>query len=357
MRKIYYTPGPSELYPTVEKHLKAALEEQIPSISHRSRQSEGIVAEAYDNLRNLLAIPADYSIFFVASATEVWERLAQNCAEKHSFHLVNGSFSSRFAEYAAQLGKSASVHKVPFGQGFNLEAIEIPPESELIATIVNETSSGVWTDPEQISRLKNRYPNPLIAVDVVSAVPYAKVEVSAVDCLYFSVQKGFGLPAGLAVMAVSPRAIEKSGQINANGSITGSYHSFFSLEKYAKINQSPETPNLLGIYLLAKVAGDMLNYGIDKIREKTLKRAAELYDFFERSAWSSPFIGQSDWRSPTVIVADVNSGATSVVDALGKLGVVVGKGYGDFKESQIRIANFPTHLDNCRILEALRSVS
>ena len=105
--KINFTPGPSQLYFTVEDHIRTAFREGVPSLSHRSKKFEGYYKDTVDGLRELLKLPADYHIYFTGSATEIWERLIQNLVAEKSFHLVNGSFSKRFYEVAVQLGKKA----------------------------------------------------------------------------------------------------------------------------------------------------------------------------------------------------------------------------------------------------------
>ena len=37
MQNIYFTPGPAQLYPTVKNHILKALELEICSLSHRSK--------------------------------------------------------------------------------------------------------------------------------------------------------------------------------------------------------------------------------------------------------------------------------------------------------------------------------
>ena len=48
-------------------------------------------------------------------------------------------------------------------------------------------------------------------------------------------------------------------------------------------------------------------------------------------------------RSKTVIVAKTESDNQALVSFLNNQGIVIGKGYGEAKSDQIRIANFPTH--------------
>ena len=66
---------------------------------------------------------------------------------------------------------------------------------------------------ENIHKVAKQYPDKLIAVDAVSSAPYGDLDYRLLDIVFFSVQKLFGLPAGLGILIVSPRAIEKSEQL------------------------------------------------------------------------------------------------------------------------------------------------
>nr|MDQ3395962.1 phosphoserine aminotransferase [Bacteroidota bacterium] len=109
--KTFFTPGPSELYFTADDHIKQALNDKVASISHRSKKFEEIYKSAVNNIRQLLNLPENYHVFFTGSATEIWERILQNCVAEHCSHLVNGSFSERFYETALELGKNADKHE------------------------------------------------------------------------------------------------------------------------------------------------------------------------------------------------------------------------------------------------------
>lgn len=341
MKKIFYTPGPSQVYPSLEAHLAAALVDQVPSMSHRSQAFMDLYAETVTALRLLLGIPEDYEVFFMSSASECWERIAQNCIVDHSFHFVNGSFSKRFFETVKAYGKSPIIHEVEFGEGFDIAGTDIPDEVELIAAIANETSSGVWTPPKEIEKLRERYPNKLLVVDAVSALPAYPIDISKLDSIYFSVQKGFGMPAGLGVLVLSPGMLAKSAMLRAEGKITGSYHSFESMLAKAEKNQTPETPNVLSIYLLGKLSEDMLAKG-KGLEDEIFERAALLYDYFGVHPDLEPFVKDHSQRSPYVIVVNTKPAeAPRWIEALAEQGFVIGSGYGARKNDQLRIANFP----------------
>jgi phosphoserine aminotransferase len=340
--KINFTPGPSQLYFTVEDHARQAFKDGIPSLSHRSKTFEQISIDATQGLRELLGIPSTHHIYFTGSANEIWERIIQNLVEQHSYHFVNGSFSKRFFEIAQLLKKNAVKNEVPMGMGFH-EIPSIDHSTELIAVTHNETSSGVTTSPEFIYALRAKYPDALIAVDAVSSLPFPAFDYSRIDTAFFSVQKGFGLPAGLGVWIVNERCIAKADQLLSKGISIGSYHNIPSLHAHALKNQTPETPNVLGIYLLGKVVGDMLRRGIENIRKETEYKAALLYQALESHQQLKAFVTDKQWRSKTVIVAECGAHTEPLTRLLISKGMQPGDGYGSAKKTQLRFANFPTH--------------
>ncbi len=340
--KINFTPGPSQLYFTVENHIRQAIRSHIGSISHRSKEFESIFADTTLGLRELLAIPDDFHIFFCGSATEIWERSVQNLVVSHSFHLVNGAFSKRFFEIAGQLGKHPVKKEVPLGLGFEND-LQIPPETELIAVTHNETSTGVSLPLEFIYSLKKKNSDSIIIVDAVSSLPYPAFDYKKIDAVFFSVQKGFGLPAGLGVWIVNNRCIDRAERILSRGISIGSYHSLPVLLANAKKHQTPETPNVVGIYLLGKVVHDMLRRGIGIIRKETEYKAAILYQALQAHPDLSPFVTEKQFQSKTVIVANCGEQANQLNKTLNQNGLYPGDGYGDLRKSQLRFANFPAH--------------
>ena len=338
--KINFTPGPSQLYFTAEDHVKKAFRDGIPSLSHRTKEFESISREATEGLRELLNVPTNYQLVFCASATEIWERIIQNLVEENSHHFVNGAFSKKFFETATQLNKRPSKTEVKSGEGF-VDAIV--PKTELIALTQNETSTGVSMPIELVNAFRDKNPNALIAVDAVSSLPYPTFDYSKVDSVFFSVQKGFGLPAGLGIWMVNERCIAKAETLLSKGLSIGSYHSLPSLISMTKKNQTPETPNVLGIYLLAKIVQDMLRRGIQIIRKETEYKAAILYQVLNTHPVIKPFVTDERWRSKTVVVAESGDQTEKVTRMLRQKGMQPGDGYGEAKTHQLRFANFPAH--------------
>lgn len=355
MNKIFFTPGPAQLHANFATHISQALDLQLLSYSHRSKTYEAYHQKAVEGVKALLSVPQDFHIFFHSSATEIWERLIQNVVVEKSFHFVNGSFSKRYFDIAKQVGVKAAKAEMPWGEAFNFAQVEIDSDTELINFTHNETSTGVMLHLEEVHAWKASHPKAMLTLDMVSSAPYGQPDWTKIDAGYFSVQKCFGLPAGLGVLILSPKMIEKAEQKLAAGHSIGSYHSFPSLLSKAQKSQTPETPNMLNIYLLGQVCEDMLHKGVAGIRRETDEKAAMLYDFFEQHPAFDVFVKDSKYRSQTVVVVNVEGGSAPLLERLAQQGMIVGSGYGKMKASQIRIANFPavSVADTERLIEKL----
>lgn len=339
--KIFFTPGPTQLFYTYQDHFREALKQDIPSISHRSKDFMKLFQETREQLIQLLNLSDDHRIYFTGSANEIWERIIQNLVSSRSHHFINGSFASKFYEFALRYQKSPTKTESENGKPY--DSLDVPQDSELIGITLNETSNGFMFPVDDIYNLKKENPDKLIAVDGVSALPALDLDFTYIDTAYFSVQKCFGMPAGLGVWIANEKCLEKAYELEANGLITGSYHSLKALEKNGQKNQTPETPNVLAIYILGKIAEDMLRRGLPFLRNETVYKSTILYSTLENHATIRPAISDKKYRSKTVVVGNVESNSASIIESCGDKGWVIGSGYGDHKNSQIRIANFPMH--------------
>jgi phosphoserine aminotransferase len=340
-RKIFFTSGPSALYFTVEEHIRTALREQIPSISHRSKAFTLIYQNTEEQLRELVGLPDDYRLFFTSSATEVWERMLQSAVSTNTLHLVNGAFSRRFYQIAQKLGYRAAMIEAPAGSAVSVEDLRTDQTPELIGVTHNETSTGVQQPLEDLEVIREQYPESLLTVDAVSSFPVVNLPFEKIDALYFSVQKCFGLPAGLGGWLVNQRFVDRALQLAPTGKT--SYHGIDTYLEHHRKHQTPSTPNVLGIYLLGRVVQDMLEKGLERIRMESKYKSAILYHMLDSKQSISPFVKENHWRSETVVVAETKDQTNDIIERLDQKGLVIGSGYGPYKEKHIRIANFPTH--------------
>lgn len=343
MSNLFLTPGPTQIHEIVQEAFRFALDSDICSISHRSKEYDDLSIHTESNLRMCLQIPKDHRVFFLPSGTESWERIIQNGAEKTTFHLVNGAFSKRFYETSIELGKQAGIFEKPLGQGFEIGEIPQNIHAEIICVTQNETSTGCSLPEGFVEEIGKIYPDSLIAVDAVSCAPYSKIDLSWVDYYLFSVQKFFCMPAGLGVLIVSPRAIEKAKFLQNKGASIGAHHSLLSLDQFAQKHQTPCTPNVIGIYALGQIANHLHTKGMKKVREETDQKAKLLYDCLDQHDRHKAAIKNPRWRSNTVITVDAGKDLQRVTDLLAQNHLIVGQGYGSLKDAQFRVANFSAH--------------
>lgn len=337
--KINFTPGPSQLYFTVADHLRTAVREGIPSLSHRSKDFKTLYQEVVEGLQALMQIPSSHSIYLLGSASEIFERSISSLVREKSFHFVNGAFSQKYFDTAIALGKRAEKIEVPFGESFSGSLVA---DADLIALTHNETSTGVSFSLDQIYAIKEKNPDSILIVDAVSSAPIPPFDFGKIDSLFFSVQKGFGLPAGLGVWIVNESCTAKAEELLSAQNLPDTFHQIPSLEKFYKNFQTPETPNVLGIYLFSKVIQDFLRRGIVVMRNESAYKSALLYQTLNNSTSLNSFVKDAQIQSQTVIVAESDH-PKRIVDLANAKGMAIGEGYGDHKSDQLRFANFPAH--------------
>ncbi|MEO9484926.1 MAG: aminotransferase class V-fold PLP-dependent enzyme [Ekhidna sp.] len=337
--KIYFTPGPSQLFYTFEEHLKKAIFNDIPSISHRSSAFIKVMQETTEALVELLELPEGYDIYFLNSANEAWDRIIQNLIQSSSHHFINGAFSKKFYDFATQHAKESTLSEVADGGTFS--SWEVPEKAELIGVTKNETSVGHTFLEEELENLRHIYPDKLIALDIVSAAPSLPINFKNVDTAYFSVQKAFGMPSGLGVWIANKRCHEVAIKRAENSSL-GSYRALPNLKRFGSKHQTPETPNMLFIYLLGQIAKDILQMGVKKMRNDTTYKAAILNQMVSNHSQLDHFVTSKEHRSKTTVVAKTEKSG-EILRFFQKKGLILGDGYGVNKENHIRIANFPTH--------------
>lgn len=343
MKPLCLAPGPTKVHEELPQWLDDAANEGAFWRSHRSSWFQALYQRVSDGLKQLLGIPEDHRVAFLTSANEAWWKTA-GLGDGPVTVWVGGEFSRRWAQ-AFSATREATV--IPFGPEFSGEfALEGSPAA--LALVINETSTGFAVSADRIRALASHSPDALCLLDVVSAVPHAVVPWDCTDVAFWSVQKGFCLPAGLAVCVISPRA-----------GVTASSSRFHSIEKLwsdAGKWQTAETPNVLGIYLLSRAVEKYLSIGIASLREQTAQKAKALYDGLAGTPFR-PLVADPSYRSETVVAIradfEVEPLRKKLID---EQGVYLGACYDEFKPNCLRIANFPSHTpeDHARVLELLR---
>src|SRR5476651_1834405 len=96
--KVYFTPGPSQMYGGLVGYMQDAWDHDVMSISHRGEKFTDIYRRTDLALRELMDIPAEYNLMFLGSATESMERLIQGLSISRTHHFVNGAFSQKWRQ-------------------------------------------------------------------------------------------------------------------------------------------------------------------------------------------------------------------------------------------------------------------
>lgn len=345
MKPLCLAPGPTKIHDELPQWLDDAAAEGVFWRSHRSSWFQGLYQRVDKGLRELLEIPGSHRIAFLTSANEAWWRTAETCSGRAVTAYVGGEFGRRWAQSFQRSG--AELVQIPYGPDW-VGALPTPTVGSSVALVMNETSTGFALDAPEIRRLAEGAER--VFLDVVSAVPLATVPWELADAAFWSVQKGFCLPAGLAVGVLGPRVEGPTGT---------SFHSLATLWADAGKWQTTETPNVLGIYLLSRVIETYLALGIDELRRQTTARAEELYRGLEQTPFR-PLVFDPSNRSRTVVAIradfEVEPLRKHLID---EHGVYLGACYDEFKPNCLRIANFPSHTadDHARVLELLGSES
>jgi phosphoserine aminotransferase len=340
MHTTYFSVGPTQLYPHVPSYYQDGFELGYGSIHHRSAIFEDIYSHTESQLRKLLSIPLSHAILFLPSPTEIFERVLDNLVLKKSVHLVNGSFSSRWYNYAQELKIDAISYEKKHGDGFtDVNEFHYCDQTELICATQNETSAGTQIPLSLLYNLKSKFPNALLCVDAVTSIPHVELDYSMVDCAFFAVQKGMGLPPGLSVLILNEHCMAKNLEVLKMKAVHPHHRLDRLMTNYNK-KQTTSTPNTLGIYVLGRVAEAMNIYSLEQIKADTTKKATLLYSYLDQSSKFRPLVHNKDLRSETTISVKVQH-SEELLTALKQRNLILSSGYGDYKNSEIRIANFP----------------
>jgi phosphoserine aminotransferase len=347
---ISFYPGPSRIYDQIPKYVRDAAKLGVMSINHRRPEFEKIYRRTISLLKQKLRIPSSYLIIFTSSATECWEVIAQSLTNK-SFHVYNGAFGKKWYEYARKLNNAAFSHAYNTEQLIDPLTLTFLGENGVICLTQNETSNGTQISNELIRSVKEKNPNHLVALDATSSMGGVKLNFNAGDIWFASVQKCFGLPAGMGVLVMSPRAIQRAMAINERDH----YNSLPFMIDMASKWQTSYTPNVLSIYLLMRTLEK--SPSISAVHKEIVGRYEMWLEFLRERKSLQHLIANPDARSHTVIpVKSSPSLITKIKKECSRHGILLGEGYGDLKQTTFRISNFPA-IRNAEIKSLMKILS
>ena len=214
-RPYLQIPGPT-LVP--ERIVRAMAQ---PIIDHRGPRFAALVEACLAGLKRVFQTRSGEIVLYPGSGTGAWEAAIVNTLSPGDRVLacVNGHFSTGFARTAEAYGVDVERLEVPYGEGVPADRLESrlrqDAAHELAAVLVvhNETSTGVTSNVAAVRAALDGAGHPaLLLVDTVSSLASIDFRFDAwgVDVALTGPQKGLMLPPGLAILAVSARALAAS---------------------------------------------------------------------------------------------------------------------------------------------------
>ena len=214
-RPFLQIPGPT----LVPERIVRAMSQ--PVIDHRGPKFAALVEACLEGLQRVFQTRQGHVILYPGSGTGAWEAAIVNTLSPGDRVLacVNGHFSTGFAKTAEAYGVDVERLEVPYGEGVPAERLEsrlrqdTAHELRAVLVVHNETSTGVTSNVAAVRAALDRAEHSaLLLVDTVSSLASIDFRFDAwgVDVALTGPQKGLMLPPGMAILAVSERALAAS---------------------------------------------------------------------------------------------------------------------------------------------------
>ncbi|MBS3650727.1 aminotransferase class V-fold PLP-dependent enzyme [Pseudaminobacter sp. 19-2017] len=356
MQNPVFIPGPTNMPEILRKA------SDMPTLDHRSPLFGEILRPALAGVKKVLKSESASIFVFPSTGTGGWETAITNTLSPGDRVLAAryGMFSHRWIDMCQRHGLKVDVIDAKWGEGAPADRYEeilvADKAHEIKAVLVthNETATGVKSDIAAIRRTLDAAGHPaLLFVDGVSSIASMdfRMDEWGVDIAVTGSQKGFMLPAGLAITAFSPRAIEALETAKLP-------RTFFDIRDMAKSyanNAYPYTP-AVGLLNGLKMSTELLlAEGLDQVFLRHHRIASGIRAAVH--AWGLEICATHErYYSDTVTAIRTPEGfdATSIVaHAAKKYDVAFGVGLGDVAGKVFRIG----HLGSLTDVMALSGVA
>jgi len=216
-RRLLMIPGPIIFEPSVLRSLSKG------HLSHMSTEFTKLFAEVLGNLKRLLFVDDEFkTIVLAGSGTLAMEASTTNFIRKDDNVLVisNGVFGDRMAELLSRYPVKVDLLKVNSpGEVVDNGLIEERLKEKnysLVAVTHVDTSTAVRHNIEELGHIVKDY-NALLVVDGVCSVAGEEIRMKDwnIDVVLTGSQKAIGVPVGLALIWLSPRALDRLKETNA----------------------------------------------------------------------------------------------------------------------------------------------
>jgi aspartate aminotransferase-like enzyme len=204
---------------------------------------------------------------------------------------------------------------------------------------------------EELAAVARRH-NVMVIVDAVCSLAGAPVEMDAwgVDIVLTGAQKALGVPPGLAILAVSPAAMERRRQ---RGQVSTYYADFLNWEPVMLDPRVYFSTHAVNLFYALKVALDViLTEGLDQRFERHCSLARAFRNGMAALGFAS--LTDQQFLAPTMSVAAYPAGLDDArfLPALSGNGVVAAGCLGAFKGKGARFG----HMGNITRDDLLRAI-
>jgi phosphoserine aminotransferase len=248
----------------------------VMEMSHRGKEFIAIAAEAERDLRELLAIPANYKVLFLqGGATLQFAQVPMNllAGRGRADYVLTGEWSKKAAKEAAahcDVAIAASSEDRQFRCAPPQAEWRVRPDAAYVHYCSNETIGGV-----EFHWIPDAGGVPLVA-DASSHLLSRPLEVSRFGLIYAGAQKNIG-PAGLTIVIVRDDLIGKA----AKGT-----PSVMDYRLQAAADSMLNTPATYSIYVAGLVFKWLRNLGgLAEIERRNVAKAKLLYDCLDASGF------------------------------------------------------------------------
>jgi len=343
-----FIPGPTNIPEAIRKAC------DMPTIDHRSALFGTILHPARAGVKRVLRSDTAEVYIFPSTGTGGWETAITNTLSAGDKVLVarNGMFSHRWIDLCQRHGLDVQVVDVPWGEGIPADRfaeILTADAGHAIRAVLathNETATGVVSDIAAVRAAMDGAGHPaLLMVDGVSSIGSMdfRMDEWKVDVAVTGSQKGFMLPAGLAIIGFSPKARAAVEQAK----LPRTFFDIRDMENGYAASAYPYTPPV-GLLNGLKLACDMLlAEGLENVFARHRRIASGVRA--AAAAWDMPLCAarpalQSD--SVSAIRTPEGFNATTIVThAADRYGVAFGVGLGEVAGKVFRIGHLGSLTD------------
>ena len=332
--------GPSKVRPEALQAL-AATGDTLMGTSHRQAPVKNLVGRVRAGVSDLFALPDGYEVVLGnGGTTAFWDVATFGLIRERSQHLSFGEFSSKFATAAktAPFLGDPTVIDAPTGSRPEPRA---EAGVDVYAWAHNETSTGVMAPVQRVAGADD---DALVLVDATSGAGGLPVDITEVDAYYFAPQKCFSSDGGLWVAVMSPAALERAAELGGSDRWVPAFLDLPTAIDNSTKNQTYNTPSVATLFLFAEQL-DWLNVqgGLDFAVSRTSDSSSRLYDWAEKTDYTTPYVAEPAHRSLVIGTVDFDDSidASAIAKTLRANGIVDVEPYRKLGRNQLRVAMFP----------------